>query len=251
MAEHSENPEQRQEQGVTRLLEERAWVAELASGVPPEGTVVVTISRQLGSGGSEVARLVASATHLSYVDRQILVEVAHRLGIDVREAQRLDEYTAGIAAQIFDAVRSSNPLTVNYANLLSKPIRPAQRDEMAYLHLTQKVILEMASQGNVVIVGRGSQFLLRHAPRTLHVYIFAPLAQRIEHVMRTLRVDQRRARELIEQRDYEHAAYLRRYYGSDGHQPDLYHLLINTGLFSFAQAADLIREAIPAAASRV
>lgn len=107
----------------------------------------------------------------------------------------------------------------------------------------------MATQGNVIIVGRGSQFLLQHAPRTLHVAVFAPLPQRIARVMSALRVDQRRARELIEQRDYEYAAYLRRYYGSDGQQPGLYHLLINTGLFSFEQAADLICQALTAVSS--
>nr|BBH94944.1 cytidylate kinase [Thermogemmatispora argillosa] len=229
----------------TRLLEERAWSGELPSGIPPRGTVVVTITRQLGSGGSEVGRLVARRRGLRYLDRQIITEVARRLGVDVREARRLDEYTAGVAAQILEAVRSSQPFTFNYAGLLGQTSQAAQQhDEIAYLHLTQKVILEMATQGNVVIVGRGSQFLLQHAPRTLHVAIFAPLSQRIARVMSALRVDQRRARELIEQRDYEYTAYLRRYYGSDGQQPGLYHLLINTGLFSFAQAADLICQAL-------
>ncbi|WP_376795007.1 AAA family ATPase [Thermogemmatispora sp.] len=233
--------------GATRLLEERAWSAELPSGIPPQGTVVITITRQLGSGGSEVGRLVARRTGLRYLDRQIITEVARRLGVDMREARRLDEYTAGVAAQILEAVRASQPFTLNYAGLLGQTGRSLQqRDEVAYLHLTQKVILEMATQGNVVIVGRGSQFLLQHAPRTLHVAIFAPLAQRLERVMNALRVDQRRARELIEQRDYDYGAYLRRYYGSDGQQPGLYHLLINTGLFSFEQAADLVCQALTA-----
>ncbi|WP_052888022.1 AAA family ATPase [Thermogemmatispora carboxidivorans] len=248
MGERSARPEGRG--SPTRLLEERAWSEELPSGIPPQGTVVITIARQLGSGGSEVGRLVARRTALRYLDRQIIIEVARRLGVDVREARRLDEYTAGVAAQILEAVRASQPFTLNYAGLLGQAGRPLQQyDEVAYLHLTQKVILEMATQGNVIIVGRGSQFLLQHAPRTLHVAVFAPLPQRIARVMSALRVDQRRARELIEQRDYEYAAYLRRYYGSDGQQPGLYHLLINTGLFSFEQAADLICQALTAVSS--
>ncbi|RAQ95722.1 cytidylate kinase-like family protein [Thermogemmatispora tikiterensis] len=232
---------------LTRPLEGQVWSEELPSGNPPQGTVVITIARQLGSGGSEVGRLVARRMGLRYLDRQIITEVARRLGVDVREARRLDEYTAGVAAQILEAVRASQPFTLNYAGLLGQASRPLQQyDEVAYLHLTQKVILEMATQGNVVIVGRGSQFLLQDTPRTLHVAVFAPLTQRIARVMSTLHIDQRRARELIEQRDYEYAAYLRRYYGSDGQQPGLYHLLINTGLFSFEQAADLICQALSA-----
>jgi hypothetical protein len=50
---------------------------------------------------------------------------------------------------------------------------------------------------------------------------------------------------MIERRDYEHNAYLGRYYGGNQHQPYLYHLLINTGLFTFELAANLIQQAIP------
>lgn len=122
MGERSARPEGRG--SPTRLLEERAWSEELPSGIPPQGTVVITIARQLGSGGSEVGRLVARRTALRYLDRQIIIEVARRLGVDVREARRLDEYTAGVAAQILEAVRASQPFTLNYAGLLVRPVVP-------------------------------------------------------------------------------------------------------------------------------
>jgi cytidylate kinase len=117
--------------------------------------------------------------------------------------------------------------------------------ELSYFQITQRVILELASEGNAVIVGRGSQFLLHDAPRTLHIYIFAPLPHRIEVIMQQFQLNHEEASQLIEQRDYEQDAYLRRYYGTDGRQPGLYHLLINTGLFSFQHAADFICQALP------
>ncbi len=107
------------------------------------------------------------------------------------------------------------------------------------------MVLELASQGNAVIIGRGSQFLLHNVPRTLHIYIFAPLPYRIANVMKFFQLDHDRAAALIEQRDYEHDTYLRHYYGNEGDQPSLYHLLINTSLFSFELAADLIGQALP------
>src|SRR5260221_463367 len=100
---------------------------------------------------------------------------------------------------------------------------------------------------NAVIIGRGSQFLLHNAPRTLHIYIFAPLSHRIERVMESFHLDHASAQELIEQRDYEFDDYARRFYGFNRHQPDLYHLLINTGIFSPVLAADFIRQALPVA----
>jgi cytidylate kinase len=232
--------------GQTQLLPETLWAKDpMPTGVPPEDKVVVTISRQFGSGGAEVGRLVAAEADLHYVDQEIIAEVARRLGVDIEHASRQDEQTDGMVGHILEAMQSTNPYTVNYSTLLTPTRVQAQSKELAYLRLTQRVILELASQGNTLIVGRGSQFLLRSTPRTLHIYIFAPLPYRINNVMRQLALSHDKALQLIEQRDYEHDRYLLHYYGNNGHQPGLYHLLINTGLFSFELAADLIRQAIP------
>jgi len=232
--------------GETQVLPETTWTdATLPSGIPVEGNVVITISRQFGSGGAEIGRLVSDMTGLQYVDHEIIDEVARRLGVDVQQADRQDEHTAGTVRHILEAIQSSHLFTVNYTTLFSRARPPAQSKELAYFRLTQRVVLEMATEGNVVIVGRGSQFLLHSSPRTLHIYIFAPLPYRIENVMKHFQLDRTAATMLIEQRDYQHDAYLRRYYGSDGHQPGLYHLLINTSLFPHELAAHFIEQALP------
>jgi len=218
----------------------------LPSGIPPEGKVVVTISRQFGSGGAEIGHIVAQENGLLYVDRGIIGEVARRLGVNEEQAARQDEQTAGAVGHILGALQSNSPFNVNFNTLLNPTNIPAQVREVAYLRLTQKVILELATEGNAVIIGRGSQLLLHGSPRTLHVYVFAPLDYRIEQVTKLHQLDPNRARELIERRDYEHNAYLGRYYGTSQHQPYLYHLLLNTSLFSAEMGAHLIQEALPA-----
>ncbi len=230
----------------TRFLPETLWANDaMPSGVPPSDTVVVTISRQFGSGGSEIARIVARESNLQYIDHEIIDEVARRQGVDVHSAAQQDEQTSGMVGHILEAIQASSPFTINY-NMLAHPTTAlTQSRELAYLYLTQRVVLELATQGNVIMVGRGTQFLLHNAPRTLHIYIFAPLAYRIDHVMKSFHLDYTQAQRLIEQRDYEHDSYLRHYYGADGHQPVLYHLLINTGLFSFELAAHIICQALP------
>ena len=246
----SVQPEQQARKGSvekeTSVLPETAWQGEpMPTGVPPVETVVVTISRQFGSGGAAIARLVAQKGGLQYVDYEIINEVARRLGVDVEQAARQDEQTAGMVGHLLEAIRASNPFNVGYGTLLQPTPMLTQSKEQAYLQLTQRVILEAASEGNAVIVGRGSQFLLHGAPRTLHISIFSPLPQRIENVMQRFNLNRTQATQLIEQRDYEHQSYLRRHYSSDGRQSDLYHLLINTELFSFELAADFICQALP------
>ena len=230
----------------TQLLPDTTLELEpLPAGIPPEGKVIVTISRQFGSGGAEIGRIVAQENGLLYVDRGIIGEVARRLGVNEEQAARQDEQTVGAVGHILGALQSNTPFNVNYNALFNSTEIAAQAREIAYLRLTQKVILELATEGNAVIIGRGSQFLLHGSPRTLHVYVFAPVDYRIEQVMKQYQLDRNQAKELIDRRDYEHNAYLGRYYGAGQHQPYLYHLLINTSLFSIEMGAHLIQEALP------
>ncbi|HTK11307.1 MAG TPA: cytidylate kinase-like family protein [Ktedonobacteraceae bacterium] len=232
-------------QKATKVLPETLWsVDPLPTGNPPEGSVVVTISRQFGSGGAEIGRLVAEASNLQYIDHQIIHEVAERLGVDTHHVEQQDEQSSDMVGHVLQAMRLSNPFSVNYTNLFNDITAREFTQEAAYLHFTQKVILEIASRGNAVIVGRGSQFLLHNAPRTLHISIYCPLSYRIENVMDQLQIGRDEARLMIERRDYEQDSYLRRYYGRDGHRPELYHLLINTGLFPHKLAAELICQSL-------
>jgi cytidylate kinase len=230
----------------TQVLPESEWVGEaLPSGIPPEESVVVTISRQFGSGGAEIGRIIAEESDLTYVDSAIIGEVARRLGVDVQKAARQDEQTSGNIRHIAAAIQACHPFSMNYGALLQQKLTPVESSELAYLHLTQTVIRELATEGNVVIVGRGSQFLLHNAPRTLHIYVFAPLPNRIMNVMKRYHLEHREAMTLVEQRDYEHKMYLEHYYGSDGSQPGLYHLLVNTSLFTPEVAAKFVCQSLP------
>jgi len=242
-----QNPQQAKKQrAVTNQLPETSWNNDpLPLGIPPKDKVVITISRQFGSGGAEIGRIVAEQSGLLYVDQEIIGEVAKRLGINEEQAARQDEQVVGEVGHILEALRSSSPFNLRYNHVFKPTALPTQAQEVAYLRLTQRVLLELATKGDVVIIGRGSQFLLRGAARTLHIYIFAPLDFRIVQVMNLYNLNRNSAKELIERRDYEHNAYLGRYYGGNQHQPYLYHLLINTGLFTYELAANLIQQALP------
>lgn len=244
-AHEPQRPGPPEEQKETRVLPESLWPAEsLPNGTPPENAAVVTISRQFGSGGAEIGRMVADTSNMQYIDYQIIDEVARQLGVDIQHAERQDEQSSDMIGHVLQAIRSSNPFSVSYTTMFKDISRREQTQESAYLHFTQKVILEAAGKGNAVIVGRGAQFLLHNAPRTLHISIYCPLPYRIENVMKQHQVSHDQARSMIEKRDYEQDSYLRRYYGTDGHQPGLYHLLINTGLFSHKLAAELICQSL-------
>lgn len=233
---------------ITRCLPETGEQLNIMpAGVPEGDAIVVTIARQCGSGGAEVGRILARQAGLHYLDHEIIDEVAQRSGVTAEQVESQDEQTSGPLGYMLEALNTNALFSLNYSKLLSRqvPNTPTLTHEQAYFHLTQRVVLEMASAGNAVVIGRGSQFLLRGLPRVLHVYIFAPLPRRIENVREHFHLGRKQAIDFIERRDDETENYLRHYYGSNGTQPELYHLLINTGLFSFETAADLIAQALP------
>jgi len=234
------------DQQKTKLLPETILEDEaLSEGIPVEGKIVVTISSQFGSGGSEVGRIVAKECGLLYLDHEIIAEVAKRSGVNVEQAASRDERTLGMARHVLEALHSNSPFSINVDTLLNPTLPPAYTQELVYWQVTRRVIMELATAGNAVIIGRGSQFLLRDKPRTLHVYIFAPRSQRIENVMLHQQVNRDRATRMVDRRDYEQEAYLNRYFGSSQDHPDLYHLLMDTHLFPIEQAADIIKQTLP------
>ncbi|HEY0756614.1 MAG TPA: cytidylate kinase-like family protein [Ktedonobacteraceae bacterium] len=233
----------------TRHLPETGEQNSSPAGVPEGEKIVVTIARQCGSGGAEIGRLLAQKADLHYLDHEIIDEVALRSGVTAQQIEEQDEQTARPLGYMLEALSTNTPFNMNYSKLLQHQPLGVQTlgQEQAYFQLTQRVVLEMAHAGNAVIIGRGSQFLLRGLPRVMHVYIFAPLPRRIENVRTHFNFTRAQAIEFIERRDGETENYLRHYYNSNGTQPELYHLLINTGLFSFETAADLIAQALPLA----
>jgi cytidylate kinase len=245
--EPQERPSDKKLSATRRLPETGEQSSILPAGVPGGEKIVVTIARQCGSGGAEIGRILAQHSGLHYLDHEIIDEVARRSGVTVEQIEDQDEQTAGPLGYMLEALNTNTPFNLNYSKILQhqKPSTQTLTHEQAYFHLTQRVVLEMASSGNAVIIGRGSQFLLRGLPRIMHVYVFAPLPRRIENVRTHFHLTRAQAVEFIERRDGETENYLRHYYGSDGTRPELYHLLINTGLFSFETAADLIAQALP------
>jgi CMP/dCMP kinase len=234
------------DQQKTQILPETILKDEaLPEGIPAEGKMNVTISSQFGSGGSEVGRIVAKECGLLYLDHEIIAEVARRSGVNVELAASRDERTLGMARHVLEALHTNSPFSVNINTLLNPTSPPTYSQELVYWQLTRKVIMELATAGDAVIIGRGSQFLLRGKPRTLHIYIFAPRNQRIENVMLHQQLDRDRATRMVDRRDYEQEAYVNRYFGSSQDHPDLYHLLMDTQLFPLDQAADVIKRTLP------
>ncbi|MBC7233995.1 MAG: cytidylate kinase-like family protein [Chloroflexi bacterium] len=217
---------------------------------------IVTLSRQLGAGGSEIAAGVAKALGLRIIDREAIDCAALEAGVPEIALHELGyEGRRGLMQRILDALKASPaipsivemerresvlPIAMTPRGIFTPamPLLSAAMED--YVRIVGMVILNIAQEGNVLIIGRGSQVLLKDNPEALHVKVIAPLPRRVEKLMRIEGITQREAAQRILASDQARAEYLRRYYGVNWLDPQLYDLVINTGRISIQTAVQLV-----------
>ncbi len=195
----------------------------------------ITVSREYGSGGGEVAARLAGRLHWQLIDHDIVMRVAKELGITEREAQARDEQAESLLSRILNSMQGIDP-----ALMVNAPSSAFTTDAESYRRALNNVVNAAVKQGHVVIVGRGSQVVLAKRRDVLHVRIVAPLDMRVFYVMSREGLDQEAARARIQLKDRDRVRYLQSEYQHSPADADLYDLTLNTASLSLDQAADLV-----------
>ncbi len=208
---------------------------------------VITISRQFGSGGDEIAGRVCQILQYRIFDKELIAQAMLESGISDQEVIDYSEANYKVRG-FFDGLfgRSRQVGEVRVWTEDAAGVRTAQAvplTEENALALVQKAIKAACEEGNIIVVGRGGQALLQDCPNVLHVRIEAPLEDRMQRVRAQYHLKRRPASEMIEARDEASADYVKRLYNANWADPYLYHLVINTGKVEVDAAARLIVEA--------
>jgi CMP/dCMP kinase len=208
----------------------------------------ITISRQYGSGGGEIAARLAQRLGWQLIDHEIVAQVAHELGITAEEAEARDERVEGFIARVLSTFQHAAP-----AALVPAVVPPVSADfeEQAYREALRRVVETAANTGHAVIVGRAGQVLLAARHDVLHVRIVAPPQQRIAYVARREGLDEATAHLRLQLKDRDRARYLQMQHHHSVDDPLLYDLVLNTGILDLDSAVDLICMALERKAQRL
>jgi cytidylate kinase len=197
--------------------------------------MIITISRQYGAGGSEVARRVAQALNWRLVDDELIDRVASRSGLPPAEVAEKEERAPGFLERLSRALSRASPeLFPAAADKVPEP------EEATLVRVTETVVEEIAAEGRVVLVGRAGPAVLRGKLDALHVKLVAAPQVRILRVIERLGVDPRQAEREIQEADTNRARYLKQHYGLDWNDPTNYHMVLNTGALGLDGTADLV-----------
>lgn len=215
---------------------------------------VITISRQYGSGGDEIAKLITQLLGYRYFDKKLMAQVASQIGYPQEEVVDFPETSyriRGFLERLMDnprivaEVETWRPSTDGMQR-----ITVAELDEQQCIQLVQNCIRAAYQMDNVVILGRGGQAVLKDQPGVLHVRVEAPLEARIMRIQETEDLSLSGARERALAREKAAAAYLKRFYNLDWSNPLHYHLILNTGRWELTDAAQLVVSALSHLSSR-
>ncbi|RJR40708.1 MAG: BON domain-containing protein [Desulfobacteraceae bacterium] len=176
---------------------------------------LVTISGGMGTGFGRIAQVVASKAGLELYDDQRLHSEAIRMGIRAKDLKGIDEKAPGF----FDSLRVNPEL---------------------YLDILESVVYSVSRSGKGVIIGHGSQILLREFGCALHTLIHAPEEYRIQQISGKGQMSREGARKLIYKSDSERGGFLRFAYHIDWDDLSHYDLVINTAKLGIEGAAEVI-----------
>ncbi|MBE7519303.1 MAG: cytidylate kinase-like family protein [Thermoflexaceae bacterium] len=205
-------------------------------------TRVITISRQVGSAGEEVAQKVAADLGFRFIDYQVIQGAAREAGVSPETVSEA-EHSPSLLTRILESL-ARNPSMPVAAWADPVPLTTSPLFTSAdYRRFIESVIRDLAAEGNCVMVGHAAQVILRDRLDTLRVLVAGTVEPRVRRVMAGMNVDEKTALKTVERTDAERLDYFKRFYDTGWLTACTYDLCINTDRIAPAQAAGVIVQA--------
>ena len=184
---------------------------------------IITIEREYGCGGGEIAHHVAGRLNWKLWDQQLTEEIARLAHCPKAVVEEREEKNDPLYYRLFKSF-----LRGSYEGSINAP-RLNLVDSETILKTTKRVVEHVAEKGNCVIVGRGSQQFLKKRQDTLRVFLYAPREDKVRRLLSRGK-SEKDAEELVDSVDRERADYIQKYFGVDWPDRPIYHAMLNTAI---------------------
>ena len=184
---------------------------------------IITVEREYGSGGSEIAQLLSERLGWKLWDHLLTEEIARlarcpKAVVEVREERNDPLYYRLFKSFLRGSYEGS--INAHKLNLV---------DSETIVKLTERVVRHAASAGKCIIVGRGSQHFLQNNPETLRVFLYAPREDKVRRVVSRGKTE-REAQELVDTVDRDRVDFIQRYFHVEWPTRSVYHIMLNTSV---------------------
>jgi len=205
---------------------------------------LITVSREFGAGGSDLASELGSRLKWPVLDHDIVHRVAERLRLDDGTVEPFDEHPPSLLARI------ATVLIVPLPGMYSFPAADDVPSHDAIASATRRVIEDAAKSLPLIVVGHGAQCIFEDWTDTLSVRLVAPLGVRLERIAARQKINPTLAAALVRRADEDRQAYIQRYFHRDWRNELLYDLQINTGGVDISEAATIVTRLVERRSTR-
>lgn len=199
--------------------------------------IIINVGRQIGSGGGEIARILADKFGCRLLDKELLNLAAKESGFSEKFFEQNDEQR-GFLKSLFHMhapfVGDSNMYRNNFS------------EENLFLFQSE-AIKKAASEGSCVFVGRAADYILRDEPNAISIFVTADIESRIENVSKRMGIDKNAARKFIDDKEDERSKYYNYYTGKKWGHASSYDLCVDSSILGIEQTAEFIANFIKAA----
>ena len=189
---------------------------------------IITISREFGSGGRTIGKLVAERLGYQFYDRELVNKVAERSGFSPEFIEESGEYASARSSLLF-AMATAGQYSADGLSM----------HDRLYIEQT-RFIEELAEQGKCVIVGRCADYILRDNKDCLHVFIHADMASRAKRIVERYGEKDKSPEKRLAEKDQKRRVYYKNYTGRNWGQAQNYDLCLNSGVLGEEACVELI-----------
>lgn len=195
---------------------------------------VITISRQFGAGGKTLGKQVADALGYTFADEDIVQKIAELAKVSPGWVESVEKEAGGRLSRIVSKMVSKP--------LLERVLKDERGyiDEEIYIDYLVVLVSQIAEEGNVVFLGRGSQYILNDHPDAFHVLLVNSFDNRVRFMVDRYKMTEQRATNVVRREDKRRVNFYRKLGKQDYDQSELYHLVVNMAKVTMDEAQQLI-----------
>ncbi len=195
---------------------------------------VVTVSRQFGAGGITLGKMVAESMQYTFADSDIIERIAKEANVSPHWVEAFEKEAGGKLSRFVSKMVSKKLVD----RILSD--ERGYLDEQVYMDYLVLIVAQLANEGSVIIIGRGSQYILNDYEDTYHVLLVDDLENRVKFMIEQHGLDARKAERVVNAEDKRRSNLYKRLGKSNYDDPLLYNLVLNMGRLDLDTAKNMV-----------
>lgn len=200
--------------------------------------IIITISREFGSGGRTIAKAVADRLGIPYYDKELIKEVASKTGFAPEYIEQMGEYSKTSVFSLFNAYGTGNSV-----------MRGMNANDFLWV-MQRQVILDIAKQGSCVILGRCADYILKDDPDAYHFFIHADEEFKAERIVRLYGESEKDPQLRLKEKDDKRAANYRQFTGRKWGRCECYDMSLNSSKIGIDRCVEIICDLVDSGSAK-